>query len=100
MSLDINPHYPVMLNEVITSLEPRSKTTIVDCTFGCGGYSQKILETFPDCKVIGISVNTQSMVEEDANIYLMSLEKEFNLPATDPFRFGADKLVDALASLN
>ena len=54
----------------------------------------------PDCKVIGISVNTQNMDEEDANIYLMSLEKEFNLPATDPFRFGADKLVDALASLN
>ena len=40
------------------------------------------------------------MDEEDANIYLMSLEKEFNLPATDHFRFGADKLVDALASLN
>lgn len=54
----------------------------------------------PDCKVIGISVNTQNMDEEDANIYLMSLEKEFNLPATDPFRFGADKLVDALAALN
>jgi uncharacterized NAD-dependent epimerase/dehydratase family protein len=54
----------------------------------------------PDCKVIGISVNTQNMDEEDANIYLMSLEKEFNLPATDPFRFGADKLVDALAGLN
>jgi len=54
----------------------------------------------PDCKVIGISVNTQNMDEEDANTYLMSLEKEFNLPATDPFRFGADKLVDALASLN
>jgi uncharacterized NAD-dependent epimerase/dehydratase family protein len=54
----------------------------------------------PDCKVIGISVNTQNMDEEDANIYLMSLEKEFNLPATDPFRFGADKLVDALAAHN
>jgi uncharacterized NAD-dependent epimerase/dehydratase family protein len=54
----------------------------------------------PDCKVIGISVNTPNMNEKDANIYLISLEKEFNLPATDPFRFRADKLVDALASLN
>jgi uncharacterized NAD-dependent epimerase/dehydratase family protein len=54
----------------------------------------------PNCKVIGISVNTQNMREEDAKIYLMSLETEFNLPATDPFRFGAEKLVDALANFN
>ena len=52
------------------------------------------------CKVVGISVNTQNMKEEEANTYLTSLEKELNLPATDPFRFGAHKLVDALANLN
>ena len=67
----MNPHYPVMLNEVITSLEPRSKTTIVDCTFGCGGYSQKILETFPECKVVGI--DRDPSVQEFATI----LEKKF-----------------------
>ena len=71
MSLDMNPHYPVMLNEVISSLEPRSSTTIVDCTFGCGGYSQKILETYPECKVIGI--DRDSSVQEFATI----LEKKF-----------------------
>ena len=54
----------------------------------------------PRCKVVGISVNTQNMKEEEANTYLTSLEKELNLPATDPFRFGAHKLVDALANLN
>ena len=67
----MNPHYPVMLNEVISSLEPRSNTTIVDCTFGCGGYSQKILETYPECKVIGI--DRDSSVQEFATI----LEKKF-----------------------
>ena len=67
----MNPHYPVMLNEVISSLEPRSSTTIVDCTFGCGGYSQKILETYPECKVIGI--DRDSSVQEFATI----LEKKF-----------------------
>ncbi len=53
----------------------------------------------PNCKVVGISVNTQNMKEEEAKAYLISLEKELNLPATDPFRFGAEKLVDALASI-
>ena len=53
----------------------------------------------PNCKVVGVSVNTQNMKEEEAKTYLTSLEKELNLPATDPFRFGADKLVDALASI-
>ena len=53
----------------------------------------------PNCKVVGISVNTQNMKEEEAKAYLTSLEKDLNLPATDPFRFGADKLVDALANI-
>ena len=39
------------------------------------------------------------MEKEEAKAYLTSLEKDLNLPATDPFRFGADKLVDALASI-
>ena len=54
----------------------------------------------PNCKVVGISVNTQNMEEQEAIAYLSSLGKELNLPATDPFRFGADKLVDALTKLN
>lgn len=54
MSLDISPHYPVMLNEVIKSIKPNNKNTIVDCTFGCGGYSKKILEIFPNYQIIAI----------------------------------------------
>lgn len=50
----------------------------------------------PACQVVGISVNTQHMAEDDARAYLSELEEEMKLPATDPFRFGADKLVDAL----
>jgi 16S rRNA (cytosine1402-N4)-methyltransferase len=54
MSLDTSPHYPVMLNEVIKSIKPNNKNTIVDCTFGCGGYSKKILEIFPNYQIIAI----------------------------------------------
>ncbi len=53
----------------------------------------------PDCKVVGISVNTQHMGETEAAQYLAQLEADMGLPATDPFRFGAGKLVDALAAV-
>ncbi|WP_376877246.1 N-acetyltransferase DgcN [Albirhodobacter sp. R86504] len=53
----------------------------------------------PACQVVGISVNTQAMAEADALEYLAKLEAEMGLPATDPFRFGAGKLVDALAAI-
>ncbi len=53
----------------------------------------------PACQVVGISVNTQHMAEDEARAYLAGLEAEMGLPATDPFRFGAEKLVDALAAI-
>jgi uncharacterized NAD-dependent epimerase/dehydratase family protein len=53
----------------------------------------------PDCKVVGISVNTQHLSDADARAYLSKVEAEMGLPATDPFRYGADKLVDALAEV-
>ncbi|WP_170604372.1 N-acetyltransferase DgcN [Ruegeria arenilitoris] len=53
----------------------------------------------PDCQVVGVSVNTQNMSEDDAKTYLAAIEADMGLPATDPFRFGSGKLVDALAAL-
>ncbi|SHL26628.1 Uncharacterized conserved protein, NAD-dependent epimerase/dehydratase family [Roseovarius marisflavi] len=53
----------------------------------------------PDCQVVGISVNTQHMSEEVAHAYLAEIETDMGLPTTDPYRFGAAKLVDALVRL-
>jgi uncharacterized NAD-dependent epimerase/dehydratase family protein len=53
----------------------------------------------PDCKVIGISVNTQHMSEDEARAYLAKVEAEMGLPAVDPFRHGAERLAEALAAL-
>ncbi len=50
----------------------------------------------PGCKIVAVSVNTQYMQDEAARSYLIDTEVRMNLPATDPFRYGADKLVDAL----
>ncbi len=52
----------------------------------------------PDCKAIGISVNTQHLDPVSAERYLEDTEARMGLPTTDPFRFGAGKLVDALAA--
>lgn len=50
----------------------------------------------PDVKVVGISVNTQHLSEDDANAYLADVEAKMGLPTVDPFRHGAGRLVDAL----
>ncbi len=49
----IAPHIPVMLDEVITNLAPKNGETYIDCTFGAGGYSRKILAT-NNCKLYAI----------------------------------------------
>ena len=46
-------HYPVLLNEIVSIISPQYGGTFVDCTFGQGGYSSKILE-FPNTKVIAL----------------------------------------------
>ncbi len=37
-------HFPVLLNEVISIISPLYGGTFIDCTFGEGGYSKKILD--------------------------------------------------------
>ncbi|MGB1234449.1 MAG: DUF1611 domain-containing protein, partial [Planktomarina sp.] len=78
---------------------------------GLPGYTQPSLETLrdtalqlaqvanPNCKVIGISVNTQHMAEDEAMAYLKQVEDRMGLPTTDPIRVGAGRLVDALADI-
>lgn len=53
----------------------------------------------PDCKVVGISVNTQHLSEQEADEYLRKVEAELGLPAVDPFRHGAARLAEALEVL-
>lgn len=50
----------------------------------------------PSCEVIGVSINTSQLSEEMARECLEAAHMETGLPATDPIRFGAGPLVDAL----
>ncbi|MEI4487980.1 N-acetyltransferase DgcN [Frigidibacter sp. MR17.14] len=53
----------------------------------------------PACVVTGVSINTQHMAEAEAKAYLAEVEARMGVPATDPFRFGAGVLVDALEKI-
>ena len=53
----------------------------------------------PACEVVGVSVNTAHMSEDAAHSYLEAVEARMGLPAVDPFRIGAERLVDALIAL-
>lgn len=51
----------------------------------------------PNCEVVGISVNTAALGEDEAVALLKEIEDRMQLPCVDPFRHGADRLVDALS---
>lgn len=53
----------------------------------------------PACKVAAVSVNTQHLSEEAALAYLKDVEERMGIPAVDPFRQGAGRLVEALACI-
>ncbi len=53
----------------------------------------------PDCKVVGISVNTAALGEDEAIRYLGDVEARMGLPTVDPFRQGAGRLIDALEAM-
>lgn len=52
--------------------------------------------TNPAARVVACSLNTSHLEETLAREMLAELEKNNGLPATDAYRFGAEKLVDAL----
>ena len=53
MNPNYQKHFPVMLGEVIDTLQPRGAEIYVDATFGNGGYTEAILSR-AECKVIAL----------------------------------------------
>ena len=52
-------HYPVLLKEIISVISPQHGGTFIDCTFGQGGYSKKILD-FKNTNVIALDRDIES----------------------------------------
>ena len=64
MVLDTAKHYPVLLNELISIISPQHGGTFIDCTFGQGGYSRKIL-SYKNTQVIAIDRDIESKIKAD-----------------------------------
>ena len=71
---EVQKHYPVLLKEIISIISPQYGGTFIDCTFGQGGYSKKILE-FEDTKVIALDRDIES--ETKANQLKNKFEDRF-----------------------
>ena len=59
MVSDTLKHYPVLLNEIISIITPQHGGTFIDCTFGQGGYTKKIL-SYKNTKVIALDRDIES----------------------------------------
>ncbi len=64
MVSDTTKHYPVLLNELISIISPQHGGTFIDCTFGQGGYTNKIL-SYQKTKVIALDRDIKSKTPAD-----------------------------------
>ena len=71
---DVRNHYPVLLSEIISIITPQYGGTFIDCTFGQGGYTKRILD-FNNTKVIGLDRDLES--QKKANKIKKNFEGRF-----------------------
>jgi len=64
MVTDATKHYPVLLNELISIITPQHGGTFIDCTFGQGGYTKKILN-YKNTHVIALDRDLESKIDAD-----------------------------------
>ena len=58
-TINLEKHFPVLLNELVSIISPLYGGTFIDCTFGQGGYTKKILE-FEGTKVVALDRDIKS----------------------------------------
>jgi len=74
------PHFPVMLDEVIKICSPDKGGVYIDCTFGGGGYSKKLLK-FSKTKVVAL----------DRDVFIIKIGKELENKYPNRFFFHQKK---------
>jgi len=56
---------------------------------------EEIASIVNKCKVVGVALNCHDLSNEDAKIVIKNVEAKTGLPATDPVKFGVEKLLNA-----
>ncbi len=84
-----SPHFSVMLDEVINICSPDKGGIFVDCTFGGGGYTKKLLK-FPKTKVVAL----------DRDQYVLDITKEIKRKYPERFFFYQKKFSNIDKVLN
>ncbi|MFA6547686.1 MAG: 16S rRNA (cytosine(1402)-N(4))-methyltransferase RsmH [Candidatus Magasanikbacteria bacterium] len=63
-------HVPVLLREVVDSLQLKAGAKVIDCTLGDAGHSEVILEKIgPKGKLLGIDADPESLFRAKRNLY-------------------------------
>ncbi len=93
---DIEKHYPVLLDEILSIISPQNGGTFIDCTFGQGGYSSSILkfentnvialDRDPDCKIIAQKIKQSC---EKRFLFFHKKFSEINSIKTENFKIKA-----------
>ncbi|HEX2193886.1 MAG TPA: 16S rRNA (cytosine(1402)-N(4))-methyltransferase RsmH [Candidatus Limnocylindria bacterium] len=57
-------HLPVLVDEVLASLDVRSGSSLADCTVGGGGHAERLLEaSSPDGRLLGLDADRAAIAE-------------------------------------
>lgn len=54
-------HLPVLLEEVVSGLQPPGPGLLVDATIGLGGHAQALLSAYPDCSLLGLDRDPRAL---------------------------------------
>ncbi len=82
-TINLEKHFPVLLNELVSIISPLYGGTFIDCTFGAGGYSKKILEN-----------NVNNIVALDRDNSVNSIVNQFHTKYKKRFKFYNKKFSD------
>ncbi len=82
-TINLEKHFPVLLNELISIISPLYGGTFIDCTFGAGGYSKKILEN-----------NINNIIAVDRDNSVNSIATQFQKKYKKRFKFYNKKFSD------
>ena len=74
INLEKEKHFPVLIDELVSIISPLYGGTFIDCTFGQGSCSKKILE-YKNNKIIALDRDTDTF--NNANWFKKNIKTVF-----------------------